>query len=79
MSSQMLFIEPGRFIASAGKLDSQRRYVQLVEPPIPFDSVFPVGKTIDLPTRGLRYEINGVEYSTGTGSTFTSDFLRITT
>lgn len=72
-----LLIQPGRFIASKGKLDSNLRYIQQVGATHPYDSVFPVGKTIDLPARGIRYELDGVVESVGTTSDFKSKFIRI--
>ena len=77
LSNTTLLIQPGRFIASRGKLDSNLRYIQRVEPPAAYDSVFPIGKTIDLPTRGIRYEMDGMVVSVGTSSSFVSQFFRI--
>lgn len=68
-----LSITPTRFIASAGKLDSNFRYLYRVASGVQF--VFPVGKTIDLPVRGIVYELNGTKQVTGTDSSFVSTFL----
>lgn len=64
----ILSITPSRFIASAGKLDSNRRYIFQVSTGAQF--VFPVGRTLDLPTRGIVYNMNGVQRITGTASGF---------
>jgi hypothetical protein len=70
-----LRITPTRFIASNGKLDSDFRYIYQVTSGEQF--VFPIGKTIDLPIRGIVYELNGVKQVTGTNSSFVSTFLRM--
>jgi len=70
-----LQITPTRFIASAGKLDSNFRYIYQVAAGDQF--LFPIGKTIDLPVRGLVYELGGTRLVTGTSSTFTSTFIRM--
>lgn len=72
-----LLITPDRFIASAGKLDSDFKYIYRVSAGIEF--VFPVGKTIDLPVRGIVYELNGTKRVTGTNSSFTASFLGMRT
>jgi len=48
-----LSITPSRFIASAGKLDSQRRYIrkELLTP----DLKFVMGQNMDVAGGGLRY------------------------
>lgn len=48
-----LSITPTRFIASAGKLDSQRRYIRKV--PNGEDLRFVVGQNMDVSGGGLRY------------------------
>lgn len=70
-----LQITPTRFIASGGKLDSNFRYIYQVAVGSQF--VFPIGKTIDLPVRGLVYELGGTRLITGTSTTFTSTFIRM--
>lgn len=69
----VLSIEPSRFIASAGKLDSNRRYIFQVASGGQF--VFPVGPTLDLPTRGIVYNMAGVKRVTGTTSAFEAGTL----
>lgn len=71
-----LYIVPGRFLASNGKLDSNLRYIYKVGSGGSF--VFPVGKTLDLPTRGIVYSINGISATTGTGSGFSASYDRMT-
>lgn len=70
-----LSIIPTRFIASAGKLDSNYKYIYQVTTGDQF--VFPVGKTIDLPVRGMVYELNGIKLYTGTNSSFVSTFIKM--
>lgn len=70
-----LNITPTRFIASNGKLDSDFKYIYQVTSGEQF--VFPVGKTIDLPVRGVVYELNGAKQVTGTNSSFVATFLRM--
>lgn len=70
-----LSITPTRFIASNGKLDSDFRYIYQVASGEQF--VFPVGKTIDLPIRGVVYELNSAKQFTGTNSNFVASFLRM--
>ena len=69
----ILSISPTRFIASGGKLDSNRRYVFRSDVAPRF--VFPVGRTLDLPTRGIVYNMNGVRHSVGTSSGFAAAAL----
>ena len=69
----ILFITPTRFIASGGKLDSNRRYIFRSDVAPTF--VFPVGRTLDLPTRGIVYNMNGVQRIVGTSSGFVAATL----
>jgi hypothetical protein len=73
--TQVLSITPTRFIASAGKLDSDRNYIFRVTSNETF--VFPRGRTIDLPTRGIVYDIFNTRHVTGTTSAFTAAFDRM--
>jgi hypothetical protein len=70
-----LSITANRFIASSGKLDSNRRYVFQVASGEQF--LFPTGRTIDLPTRGLVYNMAGVQRITGTSSSFAAETIRM--
>jgi len=49
----VLSITPSRFIASAGKLDSQRRYIRKVTSGADFK--FVTGQNMDVAGGGLRY------------------------
>jgi hypothetical protein len=69
----ILSISPTRFIASGGKLDSNRRYIFLSHAAPSF--VFPVGRTLDLPTRGIVYNLSGVQRIVGTSSGFKATTL----
>lgn len=71
----VLEITVDRFYASSGKLDSNLRYV-FKYPSGPF--VFPIGRTLDLPTRGLVYNIAGISRVTGTSSSFSANYSRMT-
>lgn len=64
-----LSITPSRFIASNGKLDSNRRYIfqQSVGVPLFF---FPRSTTIDLPLRGIVYSSPGFRTVSGPDSGF---------
>lgn len=68
----ILSITPTRFLASNGKLDSNLRYVYKVGYPSQF--VFPIGRTLDLPTRGLVYNMAGTQKITGTYSGFSATY-----
>lgn len=48
-----LSITPSRFIASAGKLDSQKRYMRRID--VGADLKFVVGQNMDVSGGGLRY------------------------
>lgn len=48
-----LYITPSRFIASAGKLDSQKRYMR--KNALTPDLKFVVGQNMDVSGGGLRY------------------------
>lgn len=69
----ILSITPTRFIASGGKLDSNRRYI--FRSGVAPSFVFPVGRTLDLPTRGIVYSMNGVQRIVGTSSGFAATTL----
>jgi len=72
-----LEIQPSSFIASEGKLDSSKRYIyETTSENSSF--VLPVGRTIDLPLRGVVYEIDGYKFVSGTTSSFTSNFVEST-
>lgn len=51
--AQTLYITPSRFIASAGKLDSNTRYIRKVASG--FDLKFIVQQNMDVSGGGLRY------------------------
>jgi hypothetical protein len=68
--STTLRITPTRFIASNGKLDSNFRYIFRVSAGQEF--LFPIGRTLDLPNRGIVYNMAGVQRITGTSSSFTA-------
>lgn len=68
----VLYITPTKFTASNGKLDSDLRYIYKVDGASSF--VFPIGRTLDLPTRGIVYNLSGVQKITGTYSGFTASF-----
>jgi hypothetical protein len=70
-----LQITPTRFIASNGKLDSNFRYIFRVSSNQEF--LFPIGRTIDLPTRGIVYNMAGVQRITGTSSTFITTTIQM--
>lgn len=69
----ILSITPTRFTASGRKLDSDRRYIFRSDVAPRF--VFPVGRTLDLPTRGVVYNMNGVQRIVGTSSGFAAATL----
>ena len=75
--SIVLEIRPSRFIASEGKLDSTKRYIYKTSA-VASSFVLPIGRTIDLPLRGVVYEIAGHKFSSGTTSSFTSYFVEST-
>lgn len=64
----VLNITPTRFVASEGKLDSNFRYIfQSNVSPL---FVFPIGKTMDLPLRGIVNRLPGISQVVGTNSSF---------
>jgi hypothetical protein len=71
----ILSITATRFIASGGKLDSDKRYIFQVSSGEQF--LFPTGRTLDLPTRGIVYNMAGVQRITGTSSTFVADTIKM--
>ena len=71
----VLEITQNRFYASSGKLDSDLRYV-FKQANGSF--VFPIGRTLDLPSRGLVYNIAGISRVTGTSSSFSASYNRMT-
>lgn len=70
-----LSITPSRFIASGGDLDSNNRYIFKVTSGEDF--LFPEGKTIDLPYKGVVYKIDTYSNHTGTSSTFSASFHKM--
>lgn len=73
----VLEITPTTFVASDGKLDSSKRYIYEVIGDTPL-FVMPIGKSIDLPVRGVVYQIDTYKFTAGTDSTFVSNFLDMT-
>lgn len=74
----ILAITATRFIASGGKLDSNFRYVFQV-PSVEQQFVFPIGRTLDLPLRGIVYNMAGVARTVGTSSAFVADTIGMRT
>ena len=72
-----LNITPTIFTASNGKLSSTKRYIFEVITAEP-KFIMPVGKTIDLPVRGVVYQIDTYKFVAGTTSSFVSNFLEMT-
>lgn len=67
--AQTLYIAPSRFIASAGKLDSNYRYIRQVTSG--FDLKFVVQQNMDVSGGGMRYvdgDGNNVDDSAYNGS-----------
>ena len=73
----VLNIEDSSFTASNGKLDSSKRYIYKTSAGNA-KFVLPIGKTIDLPLRGVVYEINGYKFVVGVSSNFTSTYIEST-
>lgn len=73
----ILSITATRFIASNGKLDSNRRYMFQVASGVQF--LFPIGRTLDLPTRGIVYNMAGVQRIVGTSSGFVASTIGMRT
>lgn len=73
---EALKIEPTRMRISDGKFDSEYRYIYKTTGA--GQLYIPLGKTIDLPGRGVVYNIADITHTSGTGSTFTSDYIKAT-
>ena len=61
-----LEITPSRFIASAGKLDSENNYMFKVAADAQFN--FAVGQTLRSSLAGIRYSVGGVVFMIGDNS-----------
>ena len=70
-----LSITPTQFIASNGDLDSDKGYIFKVTANEAF--LFPEGRTIDLPYKGIVYKIASYSNHTGTSSTFSANYHKM--
>jgi len=75
MATTILNITPERFSASIGKLDSEKKYIFKTYSSETF--VFPYGSSIDITSRGLVYNMNGIKLVTGTNGTFVANFIKM--
>ena len=71
-----LRIEPSRFIASNGLLDSNFQYISMS---LGQQYLFahPVGRTISVQNGGIQYAVDGFRNNAGTGSTFNAAFIKM--
>lgn len=70
-----LDITPSRLIIADGKFDSEYRY--LYKTTGTAQLYLPLSKTIDLPGRGVVYNIASITHTSGEPSNFTSSYIKV--